>query len=76
MLTHAMMAKGATSWEASHRALGLLELTVQRQAGLLSYLDAFRLVGFLSLALAPLILFAGRPGAVPKAAAAAAAESH
>jgi hypothetical protein len=49
---------------------------VQRQAGLLSYLDAFRLVGFLSLALAPLILFAGRPTAVPKAAIAAAAESH
>jgi MFS transporter, DHA2 family, multidrug resistance protein len=76
MLTHAMLAKGATSWEASRRALELLELTVQRQAGLLSYLDAFRLVGFLSLALAPLILFAGRPKAQSKAAIAAAAESH
>jgi DHA2 family multidrug resistance protein len=76
VLAHAMIAKGATSWEASRRALELLELTVQRQAGLLSYLDAFRLVGFLSLALAPLILFAGRPKAAPKAAIAAAAESH
>jgi DHA2 family multidrug resistance protein len=75
-LTHAMIAKGATSWEASHRALGLLEATIQRQAGLLSYLDAFRFVGFLSLALAPLILLAGRPRALPKTAIAAAAESH
>jgi MFS transporter, DHA2 family, multidrug resistance protein len=75
-LTRAMIAKGSTSWEASHRALGILEGMIQRQAGLLSYLDAFRFVGFLSLVCAPLILLAGRPGALPKAAVAAAAESH
>jgi DHA2 family multidrug resistance protein len=75
-LTHAMIARGATSWDAAHRALGILELDVQRQASLLSYLDAFRLVGILSIACVPLILFAGRTGRVSKAVAAAAAESH
>jgi DHA2 family multidrug resistance protein len=75
-LTHAMMARGATSWEASHRALGILEVMVQRQASLLSYLDAYRFVGFLSLVCVPLILLAGRPRSLPKSAAAAAAESH
>ena len=75
-LTHAMMARGATSWEASHRALGILEVMVQRQASLLSYLDAYRFVGFLSLVCVPLSLLAGRPRSLPKSAAAAAAESH
>jgi DHA2 family multidrug resistance protein len=75
-IAHAMIARGATSWEAAQRALGILELNVQRQASLLSYLDAFRLVGYLSLACVPLILFAGRSGKVSKAVAAAAAESH
>jgi MFS transporter, DHA2 family, multidrug resistance protein len=75
-LTHAMMAKGATSWEASQRALGILEFTIQRQANLLSYLDAYRLVGILSILCIPLILFAGRTKKISKAVAAAAAESH
>ncbi|HEY5228128.1 MAG TPA: DHA2 family efflux MFS transporter permease subunit [Opitutaceae bacterium] len=75
-LSRAMMAKGATSWEASRRALGLLEFTVQRQASLLSYLDAYRLVGILSILCIPLIFFAGRTKKISKAVAAAAAESH
>jgi MFS transporter, DHA2 family, multidrug resistance protein len=76
LLTQAMIAKGSTSWEAPHRALGILDAIVQRQASLLSYLDAYHLVGFLSLACAPLILFAGRPRSLPTSAAAAAAESQ
>ena len=75
-LTRAMLAKGSTAWEAPHRALGLLDATVQQQSYLLSYIDAFRFVGFLSLACVPLILFAGRPGSLPKGAAAAAGEAH
>jgi len=75
-LTHAMIARGATSWDAAQRALGLLELNVQRQASLLSYLDAFRLVGILSIACIPLILFAGRSKKVSKEVVAVAAESH
>jgi DHA2 family multidrug resistance protein len=76
LLTQAMIAKGATAWEAPHRALGILEATVERQASLLSYLDAYHFVGFLSLACAPLILLAGRPRSLPTSAAAAAAEAH
>ena len=75
-LTHAMLARGASAWEAPRKALGLLDATIQQQSYLLSYIDAFRFVEFISLACVPLILFAGRPGSLPKAAAAAAAESH
>jgi DHA2 family multidrug resistance protein len=75
-LRQAMVSTGATAWEASHRALGILEATIERQASLLSYLDAYRFVGFLSIACVPLILFAGRPGKINRSAAAAAAESH
>jgi DHA2 family multidrug resistance protein len=75
-LTHAMLAKGATAWEAPRRALGLLNLTIDHQSNLLSYIDAFRFVGFLSLVCVPLILFAGRPGSLPKGAAAASADAH
>ncbi len=75
-LTHAMLARGANAWDASHRAMGLLDQIVQRQAGLLSYLDAFRLVGLLSVVCAPLILFAGRPRPLPTSAISAASESH
>jgi MFS transporter, DHA2 family, multidrug resistance protein len=74
-ITNMLLAKGATAWEASHRALGILEATVERQSSLLSYIDAYRLVGFLSLACVPLILFAGRSKKITKEVAAA-AEAH
>jgi DHA2 family multidrug resistance protein len=75
-LAHAMMARGAGSLEAAQRALGILEFTVQRQASLLSYLDAYRLVGLLSIGCIPLILLAGKRKVISKAAAAAAKDSH
>ena len=74
--TQLLLAKGATLLEAPHKAMALLEGAVQRQAFLLSYLDAYRLVGFLSLACVPLVLFVGSKKTMSKAAAAAAAESH
>jgi len=74
-ITRAMVAKGASLLDASQRALGVLEFTIDRQASLLSYLDAFRFVGLLSVICVPMILLAGR-SKVTKAAAAAAAESH
>jgi DHA2 family multidrug resistance protein len=74
-LANMLVSKGATTWEASHRALALLEATIQRQSNLLSYLDAYRLVAFLSLACVPLILFAGRSRKLTREAAAA-AEAH
>jgi DHA2 family multidrug resistance protein len=75
-ITHTLISKGATAWEAPHRALAILELTIQRQASLLSYLDAFRFVGMLSLVCVPVIFIAGKPGSLPKPAAAAASDSH
>jgi DHA2 family multidrug resistance protein len=75
-LTHAMASRGATPWEASHRALGLLDATIQLQSNLLSYLDAYRFVGILSIVCVPIILFAGRPRGLPADAAAAAAKAH
>jgi DHA2 family multidrug resistance protein len=75
-IAHAMMAKGATSWDASQRALGVLEAVVERQASLLSYLDAYRFVGILSIICVPLILFSGKSVKISKDVAAAAAESH
>ncbi len=75
-ITQLLLAKGSTALDAAQKALGLLEATVQRQSNLLSYLDAYRLVGFLSLACVPLVLFVGSRGTVSKAAAAAASESH
>jgi DHA2 family multidrug resistance protein len=74
-LTRALVSRGATAWDASHRALALLEGAVQRQAALLSYLDAFRFVGILSLVCVPLILLAGKPAGLPKSASAA-ADAH
>jgi len=75
-LTHAMESHGLSPWEAPRHALGLLEAAVARQASLLSYLDAFRLVTMISVCCIPLILIAGRPKAANRAAAAAAIESH
>ena len=76
-LTRGMLAHGATPWEAPHRAIALLDAAVQRQAGLLAYLDGYRLIALLAVVCLPLILIAGRPRGVNRiSAAAAAAESH
>jgi DHA2 family multidrug resistance protein len=75
-LGRTMQAHGATPWEASHRALAALEATIERQAGLLSYLDAYHLVALICLGCLPVILLAGRPARVSRDAALAAADSH
>jgi DHA2 family multidrug resistance protein len=69
-ITHGMIAHGATSWEAPHRALGLLDAIVQRQAGLLAYLDGYRLIALIAVVCLPLIVLAGRPRGVHHASAA------
>jgi hypothetical protein len=56
--------------------MGLLDLVVRRRAGLLSFLDALRFVGFLSLVCAPLILFVGRTRPLSTSALAATSDSH
>jgi DHA2 family multidrug resistance protein len=75
-LTQNMLHHGSSPWEAPRQALAALELMVNRQANLLSYLDAFQLIAFIALACLPVILLAGRPKSAGQAAAAAAAESH
>jgi MFS transporter, DHA2 family, multidrug resistance protein len=54
--THAMLAHGSSPWEAPRQALGALEAMVQRQAYLLSYLDAFHLVATIAIGCVPVIL--------------------
>jgi DHA2 family multidrug resistance protein len=75
-LTLGMQAHGATAWQAARQALALLDLSVERQASLLSYLDAYHLVGMICLCCLPLILLAGPPARVRKEATIAAADSH
>ena len=75
-LATAMQAHGSTPWQAGRQALGVLELTISRQASLLSYLDAFRMVGLIALVCIPVIFIAGRAKKPTPALAAAAAESH
>jgi DHA2 family multidrug resistance protein len=74
--TLAMQAHGSSAWQASRQALGLLDLSVERQASVLSYLDAYHLVGMICLCCLPIILLAGRPSRISRAAEMAAADSH
>jgi DHA2 family multidrug resistance protein len=58
--SHYFMTKGATALDAQHRALGLLEAGVVRQSNLLSFGDAYLLIGLIFLIVLPLLLFAAR----------------
>jgi DHA2 family multidrug resistance protein len=76
LFTRGMLAHGSSPWEASRQALGALELTIQRQASLLSYLDAYRLVATIAVCCVPLILVMGGRRRAAPAAIKAVAESH
>ena len=52
---------GASLPEASHTAWAVIYHTVQREATVLSYLDAFRLMAFLFVCVAPLVWFMRQP---------------
>jgi len=56
--THYFAAKGATAVEANREALGLLDKTVARQSNLLSFSDAYLLIGAVFLVAMPLLFFA------------------
>jgi DHA2 family multidrug resistance protein len=62
-----LMAHGSTFVEAQRQALAALEGTVSRQAFLLTYMDAFRLIGVFVLCCMPLLLLfkRGRVVVVP-----------
>ncbi len=63
----AFQAGGSDPFTAGRQALAALYGIVQRQAALLSYIEAFRLMGVLFLAVIPVVWFMrrahGRPGA-------------
>jgi DHA2 family multidrug resistance protein len=61
--TSYFMTQGSTAPEAQHRALGLLNAGVVRQSNLLSFGDAYLLIGLLFLIVLPLLLLsAGKKG--------------
>jgi len=55
---HYFAGKGATATDAHHKALKLLDSAVIKQTTLLSFSDAFLLVGLIFLAALPLLLMA------------------
>ena len=56
--TSYFISKGASALEAKKEALGLLDKTVTRQSSLLSFCDAYLLIGSVFLIGIPLLLFA------------------
>ncbi len=58
--TNYFMSKGASLFDAKKEALGLLDKTVTRQSNLLSFSDAYLLIGSVFLIGLPLLFFAGR----------------
>lgn len=59
--TNFFMQKGASSFDAHKRAIGVVEAVVTKQSNLLSYNDAYLLVGVVFLVSLPLLLLSSRP---------------
>jgi len=70
-----LMAKGSGLLEAKQKALASLNMTVARQAALLSYLDAFLVVGIFFLICIPILLLYKNKQR-PKATGEKAPEAH
>jgi DHA2 family multidrug resistance protein len=69
-MVQGLLAKGSTLVEAQKQAYGALEGIVVRQTFLMTYMDAFRIVGIFFLFCIPLLLlFKRRRGAAPAPAA-------
>lgn len=65
-ITQGLIAKGSSLFQAQQQAYGALEGTVMRQTFLLTYMDAFRVVGVFFLCCIPmLLLFKRRSGPAP-----------
>jgi len=58
--THYFMSKGATAADAQQQGLGMLNAVVVRQSSLLSFCDAYLIVGAVFLVALPLLLFASQ----------------
>jgi DHA2 family multidrug resistance protein len=75
-VTQGIVSKTGDFHGATQRAYKLIDLSVDRQAYYLSYLDTFRLVGIFFLVVIPLVLFLRSKKKLDKAALEAAAEAH
>jgi DHA2 family multidrug resistance protein len=69
-LKAAFLAAGADAATAAHRATAAIWGMVQRQAAILSFLDAFLILGMLFVVLLPLVLLMRRPAHGPAGVAA------
>ena len=58
-LTHQLLAAAPDSLAAHHRALAILDLTVQTQARLLGFASSFRMLAWVLIAGIPLVLLLG-----------------
>jgi MFS transporter, DHA2 family, multidrug resistance protein len=64
-IVRALLAKGSTLIDAERQAYGALEGIVTKQTFLLTYMDAFRIVGFFFLCCIPLLLLFKRTRGAP-----------
>lgn len=60
-LTSAFMARGVDAATATERALAAVWGSVQQQAAMLSFIDAFKLLGWVFLLITPAVLLMRRP---------------
>jgi MFS transporter, DHA2 family, multidrug resistance protein len=60
-LTASFTASGTSPVHAAERAQGLVYLTIQRQAAMLSFLDDFKLLGIVFVCIIPLFFLLKRP---------------
>jgi DHA2 family multidrug resistance protein len=65
MIIHGLMGQGSSFPEAQRQAYAAIENTLTQQTYLLTYMDAFRVIGVVMLCCMPLVLlFNRRPGVV------------
>jgi MFS transporter, DHA2 family, multidrug resistance protein len=65
MIIHGLMSQGSSFPEAQRQAYAAIDGTLTQQTYLLTYMDAFRIIGVAMLCCMPLVLlFKRRPGAV------------
>ena len=75
-VTQGIAARSGDLHGATQRAYKIIDMSVDRQAYYLSYLDTFRLVGIFFIVVIPLVFFLRTNKKMDAAAAKAAAESH
>jgi len=75
-ISQGIVAKTGDFHGATQKAYKLIDMSVDRQAYYLSYLDTFRLVGIFFIVVIPLVFFLRTSKKLDKAALEAAAEAH